>query len=96
MAGWEKVLERLERQKARVDPEQRRYYLQLMRNTAEATVDGQGRISVPQHLVDAAGIEKEVLFVGAGEAMEMWDPERYAEYVGEAEADFDSWFSKFL
>lgn len=96
MVAWEKVLERLERQKARIDPEQRRYYLQLMRHTAETTVDGQGRISVPQHLVDAAGLGKEVLFVGAGEAIEMWDPRTYAEYVGESEADFESWFSKFL
>ena len=36
---------RLDRQKARTDPEQRRFYLQLMRNTAEATIDSQGRIS---------------------------------------------------
>lgn len=96
MEEWRKVLDRLERQKARVDPEQRRYYLRLMDHTAEAAVDGQGRISVPQHMAEKAGIDKEVLFVGAGDVIEMWDPERYREYVGGAEKEFDEWFAQFL
>lgn len=67
-----------------------------MRHTAEAGLDGQGRISVPSRLVEAAGIGREVLFVGAGDVIEMWDPDRYETYVGESEADFEQWFSKFL
>ena len=93
---WGKVVERLERQKARVDPEQRRLYLQLMHHTAEASVDGQGRISIPPHMAEVAGIGAEVLFVGAGETIEMWDPERYREYVGAAGDDFDAWRAQFL
>ena len=93
---WEKVLVRLERQKACIDPEQRRSYLQLMEHTADATLDAQGRVTVPPHLARHAGIEKEILFVGAGDIIEMWDPETYREYVGGAEKDFDAWLTKFL
>jgi MraZ protein len=93
---WEKVLVRLERQKARIDPEQRRSYLQLMENTADATLDAQGRVTIPPHLARHAGIEKEILFVGAGDIIEMWDPDTYREYVGGAEKDFDAWLTKFL
>lgn len=67
-----------------------------MRNTAEAGLDAQGRISVPPHLVEAAGIGKEVLFVGAGDVIEMWDPQRYESYVGESQEDFEQWFGSFL
>lgn len=90
------MLARLERQKARIDPEQRRNYLRLMEHTADATLDAQGRITLPPHLAELAGIEKEVLFVGAGDVIEMWDPGTYRAYVGGADKDFDDWMSKFL
>ena len=93
---WEKVVERLERQKARVDPDQRRLYLQLMQNTVESPVDAQGRISVPQRLLDLVGIGDEVAFVGAGEVIEMWDPERYEAYVAESGQELDSWLIRYL
>lgn len=93
---WRKVVERLERQKARVDPEQRRFYLQLMQHTAEATIDSQGRITIPPHLALVAGIGREVVFVGAGEVIEMWDPKAYAEYVGGSDGELDKWLARFL
>ncbi len=96
LAEWEKVLARLERQKARVDPKQRRNYLQLMEHTADAVLDAQGRVTIPAHLAQHAGIKKEVLFVGAGEVIEMWDPGTYRKYVGGAEKDFDAWMTNFL
>ena len=93
---WEKVLVRLERQKARIDPKQRRNYLQLMEHTSDASLDAQGRVTIPPHLAQHAGIEKEVLFVGAGDVIEMWDPTTYRKYVGDSEKDFDGWMAKFL
>lgn len=96
MAEWEKVVGRLERQKARTDRGQRRYYLQLMQHTAEAAVDGQGRITLPPVLMELADLQAEVTFVGAGDVIEMWNPERYTEYVGGGEKDFDDWLVQFL
>lgn len=90
------MLERLERQKARTDPRQRRLYLQLMRHTAETSIDGQGRITIPQHLAEFAGIDGEVVFVGAGDAIEMWEPGRYRDYLDGAEGDFEGWLAEFL
>ena len=90
------MVERLERQKARIDPTQRRQYLQMMQNTVETPVDGQGRISVPQRLLELVGIEGEVTFVGAGEVIEMWDPGRYEKYVGGAGEELDGWLIRYL
>lgn len=67
-----------------------------MQHTAEATVDGQGRISLPQSLVQLAGIEKEMTFVGAGDVIEIWNPVQYEQYVGGPDQDFESWMSNFL
>jgi MraZ protein len=96
LAEWEKVLVRLERQKARIDPKQRRNYLQLMEHTSDAALDAQGRVTIPPHLARHAGIDEEVLFVGAGEVIEIWDPAAYRKYVAGAEKDFDDWMAKFL
>ena len=94
--AWSRVVERLDRQKARTDPEQRRFFLQLMQNTAETSIDGQGRLSIPPRLAELAGIEREVVFVGAGEVIEMWNPKRYTEYIGSAGREFDQWLERFL
>ncbi len=67
-----------------------------MQHTSEAAPDAQGRISVPPHLAELAGIEQEVVFVGAGDVIEMWDPKRYEEYVGHAEKGFDGWLAQYL
>lgn len=71
-------------------------YLHLMRHTAEASLDGQGRVTIPPRLAELAGIGGEVVFVGAGEAIEMWDPDRYAEYLEGTEDDFEGWIADFL
>ena len=40
-------------------------------------VDKQGRITVPAHLRETAGITRDVLVVGALDRAEVWDPQRY-------------------
>lgn len=67
-----------------------------MRHTVEAPIDGQGRVTIPPRLAELAGIEGEVVFVGAGDAIEMWEPGRYEEYLEGAEDDFESWLAEFL
>lgn len=48
----------------------------LLSNFARVTVDGQGRISLPDGMVKAVGIEKSVRLVGHGaERIEIWSTE---------------------
>ncbi len=44
-------------------------------NSAEVSLDKQGRIVIPQDLRDYAGITKETVIVGAGARIEMWNNE---------------------
>ena len=43
----------------------------------DVTLDGQGRVLLPQDLRDHAGIDRDVYWVGVGAAMEIWQPERF-------------------
>jgi MraZ protein len=48
--------------------------------------DSQGRILLPKKLLTHAGIEKEVVLVGAGRNFQLWNPE---QHQAEEEEDFD-------
>ncbi len=46
--------------------------------------DSEGRVVLPQELLDVAGIEGEVQFVGRGQRFRLWDPVSYADRSKEA------------
>ncbi len=65
----------------------------LSANAVDAQVDTQGRILLPKHLLEYAGLEKEALVIGAGNRAEIWNPAAYEESMGnmtseEVEAEF--------
>lgn len=43
------------------------------------TPDAQGRITIPQKLLDIAGLKKDVKFLPLPDRIEIWDPARYDE-----------------
>lgn len=53
-------------------------------NAVECEVDKQGRILIPQHLREYAALEKELLFVGDLNKIEIWNPDNYVECDAEA------------
>ena len=58
-------------------------------------VDRQGRIGVPQHLRDFAGITKECVVIGALDHGEIWSPERWQpEEDKVAEGGLDALFEE--
>lgn len=46
----------------------------------EIELDANLRLQLPQELRDAAGLDKEVLLVGNGHLLELWDKQRFAAY----------------
>jgi len=55
-------------------------------STAEVTFDAQGRIPVPQTLRDWAGLQDDVLVIGAIDKVELWYPGTYREKAASANA----------
>lgn len=53
---------------------------------SEVNVDRQGRVAIPQHLREYAGLERDVIVTGAFDRIELWDAERWAEKNVEGEA----------
>ncbi|MBP0964291.1 MAG: division/cell wall cluster transcriptional repressor MraZ [Oscillospiraceae bacterium] len=46
-------------------------------NAAEIEADKQGRILIPAHLREYAGLEKDVMVIGAVNRAEIWDKDRW-------------------
>ncbi|MCR5033155.1 MAG: division/cell wall cluster transcriptional repressor MraZ [Lachnospiraceae bacterium] len=57
-----------------------RYFLA---GAADCEVDKQGRILIPGNLRDFASIEKDVVFVGVGEKIEIWSKEKYEQDISD-------------
>jgi MraZ protein len=52
----------------------------LFGSSQDAELDAAGRVIVPPHLSERAGLEKEVLIVGAGERLELWSKHTWNEH----------------
>jgi MraZ protein len=85
--AWNDVQERL-RALVRSAPRSRHQMLGLTANAVEVVPDKQGRILIPDRLRDAVGISDEAHMVGAIDKIEIWDPKRFADAVGDAGDDF--------
>lgn len=79
MARFEKMNAQIEA----MDPfseEREAFADMLFGQSIPLNIDGEGRVTVPPHLLEAAGISEEALFVGKGEVFEIWEPAAYAEH----------------
>lgn len=48
---------------------------------SEVQFDKQGRIALPQYLIELSKIVKDVLIIGTLNKLEIWSPEAYEEYL---------------
>ena len=53
---------------------------QLFADAHPLTIDGEGRVILPEKLKEHAHIESEVAFVGLGAMFQLWHPARYEEH----------------
>jgi MraZ protein len=73
--SWQDAIERLP------DLSQERAALEsVLGDLMELQFDPEGRVSLPQLLIDAGGLTENVVFAGAGDRFFMWNPERYAQW----------------
>ena len=67
-----------------------RAFLRLFYSGAsESPVDGQGRILVPPQHREKAGLNREVMIVGALNRIEIWDRERWDQFLSASPVTFE-------
>jgi MraZ protein len=68
--------------------ESREYGRFLAMRATEDTPDKQGRITITPQLKEYAGLDREVVVIGALERVEIWNPERLATWEAEQSPKF--------
>lgn len=61
----------------------------LCAQSQRVEVDGQGRIRVPPELARLANLENEVVLLGVGDRVELWNKSRWEAYLSNLQPRFD-------
>ena len=56
---------------------------QLYPVASPVNLDRQGRMHIPPHLQEQAGLKREILLMGINGWIELWNPEKYEQYLTE-------------
>jgi MraZ protein len=89
---WQKVENKLSRINS-FTKEGRTVKRNFLRFAEDLTLDNQNRIPLPSQLTDWAGIDGKAIFIGSGERIEIWSPQKLDEV--DADLDFESYQELF-
>ena len=78
----------LVRQEAATTPHERNLARVWASGSHEIEIDRQGRLAIPAHLRDFAGLAGDVLVHGAIDRVELWDPAAWEQRVKPVEREF--------
>lgn len=76
--------------------EYRKLQRNFFRGNTTVELDSMGRFLIPKLMLNYAGLEKEAIVVGMGNRIEIWNPERYEEYLIQDQSEFSALAQKFL
>ena len=88
-AELERLAERLDRAPA-ADAQARVFRRLYFAQTEAADLDRSGRMVVPERLAKFAGLAQEVVLIGVRDHLELWDHQRWDEYLEGHASGFDS------
>ena len=87
-SSYSKVMEELE--KYSFNKKENRDYLRLkLASIVDLDVDKMGRVQLPVAILGKYHINKDVVVLGAGDHIEVWDKVRYEEYISSIEDEYE-------
>lgn len=70
-----------------IEPDREKKLSSFFGGISELIEDNQGRFTVPDELMESGNLKKDIVFVGAGDKIEIWDAEKRKEFVGKTPID---------
>jgi MraZ protein len=78
------------------NPEFRRLQRNFFRGNTVVELDNSGRFLIPKQMLNYAQLEKEVIVVGMGNKVELWNPVLYREQLYDNQNEFSEQVQKHL
>lgn len=94
-AAWEVILAKVTALDE-FNEEYRQFQRNFLRGMTELELDSIGRFGLPGSMRRYAGIEKDVVIVGLGNRLELWDATRYDEFLIKDMGALSNLAQKFL
>ena len=91
--SWEKVAAKLD-QLSFAQADTRGFNRFILSGAAEVSPDGAGRILIPEHQKEFAGLKKTVVFAGVSDRVEIWDSALWKSYKAKIEHQADAMAEK--
>jgi MraZ protein len=88
-SAWEKVAAKLQ-DLSFAQADTRGFNRFILSGAAEVEIDSAGRVLIPDHQKDFAGLKKNVVFAGVSDRVEIWDKERWITYKTRIEKQADA------
>jgi MraZ protein len=76
--------------------EYRNFQRNFFRGNTEVELDSNGRFVLPKSMTKYAQIDTEVIVVGMGNRIEIWNPELYDQFLIKDQKEFSKLAEKFL
>ena len=73
---WNRTIDLMRQKLNRWNPQEQAVYRQFMSEAETVTLDGNGRFLISRRLLDFAGINGDVKFIGMNETIEIWAKEK--------------------
>ncbi len=92
-SAWDVVAKKLQ-SLSMVNADTRGFNRFMLSGAAELDVDGIGRILIPDHQKDFAGLQKRIIFAGISDHVEIWNAEAWKMYKSHIEKSADEMAAK--
>ena len=92
-AAWEKMAEKLQTLSI-AQADTRGFSRFILSGAAEVEADGAGRVLIPDHQKEFAGLKRDVVFAGVSDRVEVWDAAAWKEYKARIEKQADAMAEK--
>ncbi|TAH24940.1 MAG: division/cell wall cluster transcriptional repressor MraZ [Cytophagales bacterium] len=76
--------------------EYRNFQRNFFRGNTELELDSNGRFLLPKSLLKYAQIDKDVILVGMGNRLEIWNPDLYEQFLVKDQQQFSKLAEKYL
>ena len=86
---WDDYTKQYINNRSMTDAKARKLQRFTLGGSHELEIDRQGRINLPQNLIDYAGIEKDVVFIGCPNRIEVWSVEEHEKDMSPDSLDPD-------
>ena len=78
------------------NPDYRKLQRNFFRGNTVVELDNSGRFLIPKQMLNYAQLEKQVVIVGMGNKVELWNPELYKEQLYDNQNEFSDHVQKYL